>query len=114
MYLKNVCFWRIIKLYIIFLIQFCMYIDVRSLSQEEKIKLKRRLRMKEMSYDSDFKKLEREEGDLIDQLRRLKQDRSRIEVQIKENLEASKKISEKKDFITEELRHIKKRLIELG
>ncbi len=91
-----------------------MYVDVRGMSQEEKTKLKRRLRMKEMSYDSDFKKLERKEEELADQLRRFKQDRSRIEVQIEENKADSKKILEKKDFITEELRQIKKRLIELG
>ncbi len=91
-----------------------MYVDVRGMSQEEKTKLKRQLRMKEMSYDSDFKKLERKEEELTDQLRRFKQDRSRIEVQIEENKADSKKILEKKDFITEELRQIKKRLIELG
>jgi len=91
-----------------------MYIDVQSMSHEEKVKMKRKLRMEEMSYDSEFKKIERKEAELIDQLRRLKQDRSRIEVQIEENVDDSKKITEKKDFINEEVRRIKKRLIELG
>lgn len=91
-----------------------MYIDVQGMSHEEKVKMKRQIRMEEMSYDSDFKKLERKEVELKDQLRRLKQDRSRIEVQIEENLDDIKKVTEKKDFITEELKHIKKKLIELG
>lgn len=91
-----------------------MYTDVQSMSHEEKVKMKRKLRMEEMSYDSEFKKLERKEAELTDQLRRFKQDRSRIEVQIEENVDDSKKITEKKDFINEELRHIKKRFIELG
>ncbi len=91
-----------------------MYIDVQGMSHEEKVKMKRRLRMTQMSYDSEFKKLERKEEELRDQLRRFKQDRSRIEVQIKENIDDGKKILEKKDFITEELKRIKKQLIELG
>lgn len=91
-----------------------MYIDVQSMSHEDKVKMKRKLRMEEMSYDSEFKKLERKEAELVDQLRRFKQDRSRIEVQIEENVDDSKKITEKKDFINEEVRRIKKRLIELG
>jgi len=91
-----------------------MYIDVQNMSHEEKIKLKRQMRMEQMSYDSDFKKLERKEGEFIDQMRRFKQDRSRIEVQIEENISETKKITEKKDFIDEELRRIKKKLIELG
>jgi coenzyme F420-reducing hydrogenase delta subunit len=91
-----------------------MYIDVQSMSHEEKAKLKRQLRMEEMSYDSDFKKLERKEAELTDQLNRFKRERSRIEVQIEENVDDGKKIAEKKEFITEELRNIKKKLIELG
>jgi len=35
-------------------------------------------------------------------------------VQIEENVDDGKKIAEKKEFITEELRNIKKKLIELG
>jgi len=91
-----------------------MYIDVQGMSHEEKAKMKRQLRMEEMSYDSDFKKLERKEAELTDQLNRLKRERSRIEVQIEENVDDGKEMAEKKEFITEELRNIKKKLIELG
>jgi len=58
-----------------------MYTNVQGMSSEEKTKLKRQLRMEQMSLESNFKKLERKEGELMDQLHRFKQDRSRIEVQ---------------------------------
>ena len=91
-----------------------MYIDTQDMSHEEKVKMKRQLRMEGMSYDSDFKKLERKEIELTDQLRRFKRERSRIEVQIEENVNDTKRIVDKKDFITEELKRIKKKIIQLG
>ena len=91
-----------------------MYTNVQGMSSEEKTKLKRQLRMEQMSLESNFKKLERKEVELMDQLHRFKQDRSRIEVQIEETTADIKNITDKKDFTKDEIRKLKKRLIELG
>ncbi len=91
-----------------------MYIDVGGMSEDEIIKMKRRLTMQQLSYDSDLKKVNRKQEELKDELRRYEQERSRIEVQLKENDVEVKKMLEKKDFIHEELRQLKKKLIELG
>jgi len=91
-----------------------MYTDVRNMPHEQKVKIKRQLTMQKMSYDSDLKKNNRGQEELTDELRRLEQDRSRVTVYIDENTEKTKKLKEKEDFLNEELRHIKKQLIELG
>ena len=85
-----------------------------SLSHEEKVKMKRQLSMQQMSYDSDLKKVHRQQEELRDELRRLEQERSRIMVRIDENKDKNRKLQEKEDFINEELKQIKKKLIELG
>ncbi len=91
-----------------------MYIDVGGMSEDEIIKMKRRLTMQQLSYDSDLKKVNRKQEELKDELRRYEQERSRIEVHLKENDVEVKKMLEKEDFIHEELRQLKKKLIELG
>ena len=91
-----------------------MYVDVRGMSEDEITKMKRRLTMQQLSYDSDLKKVNRKQETFKDELRRYEQDRSRIEIYIKENEIATKKILEEADFIHEELKQIKKKLIELG
>ncbi len=91
-----------------------MYIDTHSMSDEDKAKLKRQLTMKQLSLDSDLKKVHRKQLELKDAMRRLKIERDRIEVHIKESEKESAELIKKEDFITEELRHIKKKLIELG
>ena len=70
--------------------------------------------MQEMSYRSDLKKVQRKKEELGDELRRHERERSRINVYIKENETESKKFTEKETFIEDELKRIKKKLIELG
>ncbi len=91
-----------------------MYIDPHTMSEEEKIKMKRQLSMQQMSYQSDLKKIEREQNDLRNERRRLDQERSRMDVYIKENEEKVKKNNEKETYLNDELQRLKKRLIELG
>jgi hypothetical protein len=91
-----------------------MYIDTQGMSDEEITKMKRRIKMQQLSYDSDLKKVQRKQMELKDDLKRYEQERSRIEVYIKENEQANKKMLEKEEFILEELKRIKKQLIELG
>ncbi len=91
-----------------------MYIDTQGMGKEEKDKMKRRIRMQQLSYDSDLKKVQRKQLEIKDDLKRYEQERNRIEIYIKETEQKNKKMIEKEDFITEELRRIKKQLIELG
>ncbi len=91
-----------------------MYIDPRDMSREEKVKKKRQLSMQQMSYQSDLKKVQREQEELRAQRRRLDQERSRLNVYIAENEEAMKKNIEKETYFNDELRRLKKKLIELG
>lgn len=91
-----------------------MYIDTRSMSDEDRSKKRRQLMMQQISYQSDLKKLDRRKGELQDDLRRLEQERDRMEIYIKENKEETRKAMDKEVFLQEEMRHIKKELIELG
>ncbi len=91
-----------------------MYLDTYHLTPEEKKRKKRQLTMQQMSYQSDMKKIERRKNELTDELRRLEQERSRMDIYIKENKDATRKQDDRETFITEELRKIKKQLIELG
>ena len=91
-----------------------MYIDTRGMSHEDKVKKKRQLTMQKMSYDSDVKKVIRKQEELRDELRRFERERDRIEIYIKENAEKEHAAKEKETFINEELRQIKKQLIDLG
>ena len=70
--------------------------------------------MQQISYQSDLKKLDRRKGELLDDLRRLEQERDRMEIYIKENKEEAHKALDREVFLQDELRHIKKELIELG
>lgn len=91
-----------------------MYSDTYNLSEEERSKKKRQLIMQQMSHQSDLKKVERRKNEIKDDLRRYEQERDRMEMTIKEHKEAMKKQDDREVFLTEELRQIKKRLIELG
>jgi hypothetical protein len=91
-----------------------MYSDTYNLSPEERSKKKRQLIMQQMSHQSDLKKVERRKNEIKDDLRRYEQERDRMEMTIKEQKEAMKKQDDRETFLTEELRQIKKRLIELG
>lgn len=91
-----------------------MYIDTRNMSDEDRSKKRRQLMMQQLSYQSDLKKLDRRKGELQDDLRRLKQERDRMEIYIKENKEEAHKVLDREIFLQDELRHIKKELIELG
>lgn len=91
-----------------------MYIDTRNMSHADKVKKKRQLTMQKMSYDSDLKKVIRKQEELRDELRRFERERDRIEIYIKENAEKEGVAKEKETFINEELRQIKKQLINLG
>ncbi|MEA3322878.1 MAG: hypothetical protein U9Q12_01525 [Patescibacteria group bacterium] len=91
-----------------------MFIDTRGMSHEDKAKKKRQLTMQKMSYDSDLKKVIRKQEELRDELRRFERERDRIEIYIKENAEKEGTAKEKETFINEELRQIKKQLIDLG
>ncbi|MEN8252009.1 MAG: hypothetical protein ABFQ53_00295 [Patescibacteria group bacterium] len=84
------------------------------MTEEEITKLKRRLKMEQLSYGSDLKKVQRNQLTLKDDMRRFKQERDRINVTIKEKEDEEKKLLEKEDFMSEELHRIKKQLIELG
>lgn len=90
-----------------------MYIDVNQLSPEEKTRKKRQIKMQQLSDESDLKKIQRRQTELEDDLRRLKQERSRLDVYIKENEEEVKKNKEKEEYVNDALHHIKKQLIEL-
>ncbi len=91
-----------------------MYIDTRNMSDEDRSKKRRQLVMQQISYQSDLKKLDRRKGELQDDLRRLEQERDRMEIYIKENKEEARKALDREVFLQDELRHIKKELIELG
>jgi uncharacterized protein YPO0396 len=91
-----------------------MYIDTRNMSHADKVKKKRQLGMQKMSYDSDLKKTIRTQEELRDELRRFEREQARIQVYIEENEEKMKKAKEKETFLNEEIRQIKKQLIELG
>jgi septal ring factor EnvC (AmiA/AmiB activator) len=91
-----------------------MYSDPRDMTPQEKEKKKRQLAMQQVSYQSDLKKIEREKLELKDELRRLEQEKSRLEVYIKESEEKIKKNTEKETYFNDELRRIKKQLIEIG
>ena len=91
-----------------------MYIDPRDMTAEEKTKKKRQMTMQQVSYQSDLKKVQRKQAELRDELRRLEQERSRLDVYIKENEDATKKSAEKEVYLNDELRRLKKKLIELG
>lgn len=91
-----------------------MYIDTRNMSDEDRSKKRRQLVMQQISYQSDLKKLDRRKGELQDDLRRLEQERDRMEIYIKENKEEVHKALDREVFLQDELRHIKKELIELG
>lgn len=90
-----------------------MYTDTRDMTEEDRSKKRRQLMMQQISYQSDLKKLERRQGELKDDLRRLEGERSRLEMYIKENKEETRTMVDRTTFITDELRHIKKSLIEL-
>ena len=91
-----------------------IYIDVRSMSEEERGRRKRQLLLEQVSYQSDLKKVEREQLLLREQLRRFEQDRARLDVDIAQNKESAQKLTARTDFIAEELRRIKKTISELG
>lgn len=91
-----------------------VYIDTRGMSDEQKSKKRRMLMMEQISHQSDLKKVEREQQELKDELRRYEQERDKIEVYIKENKEKTHKSIERMDFLQEELRRIKKTMIEFG
>lgn len=91
-----------------------MYIDVRTLSDEERGRRKRQLMLEQVSHQSDMKKIEREQLLLREELRRFEQDRARLDVDIAKNKEKAQQLTQRTDFIAEELRRIKKAIIELG
>lgn len=91
-----------------------MYSDTYNLSAEDRSKKRRQLTMQQMSHQSDLKKVERRKNELKDDLRRYEQERDRMEMTIKEHKEEMNKQDDRETFLTEELRQIKKRLIELG
>ncbi len=91
-----------------------MFIDTQGMSDADKTKKRRQLLMEQMQYQSDLKKTERKQNDLKDEMRRLEQERNRTEVYINENKEETQQNIVKADFYTEELRRIKKQIIELG
>jgi DNA topoisomerase VI subunit B len=91
-----------------------MYIDTRNMSHGDKVKKKRQLNMQKMSYDSDLKKVIRKQEELRDELRRFERDQARLQIYIEENEEKMKTAKEKETFLNEEIRQIKKQLIELG
>ncbi len=91
-----------------------MYVDFRAMSSEEKARKKRRLLLEQVSYQSDVKKVEREKLALTEALRRLEQDRARLDVDIANHKEQMRQIGLRMDFLTDELRRIKKTLVEIG
>lgn len=91
-----------------------MYIDPRSMSEEERSKKRRQMTMQQISYQSDLKKVEREQLELKDELRRLEQELDRVNVYIEENKEKIKKNMEKEAYFNDELHQLKKQLLELG
>lgn len=91
-----------------------MYIDPHTISPEEKARKKRRLLLEQVSFQSDIKKIEREKLTLKEELRRFEQDRARLDVDIANNKEKTREMDIRMDFLTEELRRLKKMLIELG
>lgn len=91
-----------------------MYIDTRSMGPEEKSRMRRKMMMEQVSFQSDLKKVEREQQELKDELRRFEQERDRIEIYIKENHEKMRRSIDRMDFLQEELRRLKKAMIEVG
>ena len=83
------------------------------MSDEEKAKMKRRLDIQKISLESDLKKVQRKQLDLSDDLSRFNKERSRVDVYIKENKIESKKLTEKEDYINDEIKRLKKKLIEI-
>lgn len=91
-----------------------MYMDTRNMTDADRSRKRRQIVMQQISYQSDLKKLERRSGELKDELRRFEQDRDRLEMHIKEHKAEMQKVTDREIFLNEELRHIKKELIELG
>ncbi len=84
------------------------------MSKEEKVKKKRQLSMQQLSYQSDLKRLQRDKNQLVDEQRRLKRERSKIDMYITETEEKLKKNAEKEAYYNTELHRLKKKIIELG
>lgn len=91
-----------------------VYLDTRGMSPEQKVKMKRQLTMQKMALEADLKKWERKQLETTDALNRFKKDRDRATVYIEEQKSEAKKIVEKEVFINEEIKRVKKKLIELG
>ena len=91
-----------------------MFIDTRGMSDAEKTRRRRQLLMEQMQYQSDLKKIDRRQNELLDDLRRLQREWNLLDIYIKENKEEAHQSSIKKDFLTDELRRLKKQIIELG
>lgn len=73
-----------------------MYIDTRNMTPEEITRKKRQLRMQQLSYESDLKKVERKKDELATELRQYKIDRDRLSIAIKNTEAEMKKIPKKK------------------
>lgn len=91
-----------------------VYIDTRGMSDEERTKKRRTYMLEELSIQSDLKKAEREDQTLRDELRRLEQERDRTEMYIKEHKDKMRTIADRTAFLQDELRRIKKMMIEIG
>lgn len=90
------------------------YIDIRDMSDEEKSRRRRRLMLDQISFQSDLKKIDRELLVLKEELRRFENDRARLDMDIAQNKEKTRALNERTDFMKEELRRVKKMMIELG
>lgn len=90
-----------------------MYLDVRNMSEEERQKRKRLLKMKEFSFDSDLKKTQRQSETLEVERKDLKRKIDRMQVEMSNLASQRKKKETDIIFFEGELKKIKKQLIEL-
>lgn len=91
-----------------------MYLDTRNMSDEEKQKRKRALKIKQFSFDSDLKKVKRQSETLEMESKDLKRKIDRMQVELSQRVSKKKDADKNIDFFEVELKKIKKQLIELG
>lgn len=83
-------------------------------TQDEALAKKRRLRMKQLTLDSDMRNRKRDIEEAESEKKQLLQDQQRIAADITVNKNKVSELKEGLDFMVEEARKTKKQLINLG
>ncbi len=84
-----------------------------NLSNAEKQAKKRRLVLQQLSFNSDLKKNEREQENILSENRVIKLKISRLRADKDINDKKLKKIEEERFFLKNKLRHLKKEIVDI-